>query len=429
MHQSNFDLSVEEISKIEGNAGMDVKVRNGKVEELHFQLTDFKRFYTQAIRGKDVMGVPQLVARICGTCSNAHLLCSIEAVEKGVGIIPSNQTKRMRRLVNNGLNIRDHGLHLYVFSLPDVLGKDSILEFDENDEKEHQLLHDTFIIKAAGNQLSITFGGRSVHAPYPMVGGFSKYPEKAEIEKSIGMLKEARPAALRLIEVFYRCPFEYLDDTTFVALKGNDYDFLEGKVTSSKGQKIEEENIREYLDHTVIPYSQASGYKFQGNRFMVGALPRMNLNKDLLHPSAKQDAATALEQFPSTNIFHNNLAQAIEVLHCIDESLDILDKQSDYPKEHLITAQQTEGVGIGVIEAPRGLLYHKYDIKDRKVTHADIIVPTGQNQISIEKNLIGVVEGNIDEEKDQISFEIEKFIRAYDPCISCATHFLKIRWL
>ena len=333
----------------------------------------------------------------------------------------------MRRMVNNGLIIRDHGLHLYIFSLPDVLGKDSILELDENDPKEHELLHDTFTVKAAGNQLSIAFGGRSVHAPYLMVGGFTHVPTREEIEKSVKILQEARPAALRLIKILLNCPFEFIDKTNFVALKGEGYDYLEGKVKTSEGEMIEEEGIREYLDHTVIPYSQASGYKFKGKPFMVGALARMNLEKEFLHPKTKDSATEALKTFPSNNVFHNNLAQAIEILHAIDESLEIL-RNREFNQEPLATSDQQDGIGIGVIEAPRGMLFHKYEIKDRKIVSADIIVPTGQNQISMEKNLVGVVEGNLDKEKDQISFEVEKFIRAYDPCISCSTHFLKINW-
>jgi coenzyme F420-reducing hydrogenase alpha subunit len=429
MHNSNFDLSVEEISKIEGTAGMQVKVREGKVEDLKLSLSDYKRFYTQAIRGKPISDVPQLLARICGTCSNAHLLCSIQSVEKAIAILPSEQTKLIRRLITNGLMIRDHGLHLYVFSLPDVLGRDSILEFDESKELEHQLLHDTFTVKAAGNQLSIAFGGRSVHAPYPMIGGFTQFPQREEIEKSLKLLRKARPAAVRLVQVFSDCPFEFLDETTFVALKARDYNFLDGVVTASSGEVIPESQLREHLEHTVIPYSQASGYKFKGNAYMVGALSRINLSKDLLHPNTRRDAGQALEKFPSKNVFHNNLAQAIEVLHCIDESLELLENRKEFPQEQPVAAAQSDGIGVGVIEAPRGLLYHRLEIKDRKVVSAEIVVPTGQNQISMEKNLVGVVEGNIEKEKDQISFEIEKFVRAYDPCISCATHFLKIRWL
>src|SRR3972149_9989072 len=176
MHNQSFDLTLSEISKIEGAAALDLSVRDGKVIDLKFKLTEYKRFYTQGIRGKTVSAVPQLLARICGTCSNAHIMCSVEAIEKALEIIPSAQTMIMRRLAINGLMIRDHGLHLYVFALPDLLGKDSILEFDESNPEEKQFLEDTFCVKKAGNMLSVAFGGRSVHAPYLTIGGFLKFP-------------------------------------------------------------------------------------------------------------------------------------------------------------------------------------------------------------------------------------------------------------
>src|SRR3990167_3841111 len=128
----NLDLSIADISKIEGKASCDIKIRDGKVEKVNFTIAEYKRFYTQAIRGKDIVALPQLTARICGTCSNAHLLCSLKAVENAVGLVPSEQTIQLRKLLNYGLIIRDHALHLYVFVLPDLIGRDSILDFDEN---------------------------------------------------------------------------------------------------------------------------------------------------------------------------------------------------------------------------------------------------------------------------------------------------------
>jgi coenzyme F420-reducing hydrogenase alpha subunit len=309
------------------------------------------------------------------------------------------------------------------------LGKDSIFNLDKNEEKEHQLLHDTFTIKAAGNELSLVFGGRSVHAPYPMVGGFSHYPNLEEIEKSVNMLKEARPAALRLIEVFNNCGFEYIDRTKFAALHAKDFNFLEGEVFTSDGESYSEDQFPDYLNHVVISHSQASGYTFSGKPFMVGALARLNMNKEKIHEETKKSIGTVLNRFPSTNVFHNNLAQAIEILHCLDESIEILSNKKQYSKEDLAQPTRRDGLGIAVIEAPRGLLVHKYTVRDRKVTNAQIIVPTGMNQISMEKNLKYVVEGNLDKDESTLQFEIEKFIRAFDPCISCATHFLKIRWL
>ena len=167
-----FDLSLEHITKIEGNATLNIKVVDGKVLDVKFAITEYKRFFTEAMKGKDINAIPAHLARICGTCSNAHIMCSIEACENALGIKPSLQTMLLRALVMHGLMIRDHALHLYLFSMPDIFGKDAFLDFDENDPVQHQLLHDGFETKSAGNFLATLIAGRSVHATYPVIGGF-----------------------------------------------------------------------------------------------------------------------------------------------------------------------------------------------------------------------------------------------------------------
>ena len=221
----SFDVTIENISKTEGHAGLDVKVRNGKVSKVQFKILESKRFYTQAIRGKNFLAAPQLMSRICGTCSIAHLFCCIEAIEKALEIQESEQTRILRTLVMNGLMIRDHALHLYMFSLPDVIGKDSILDFDEKNEFEHELLHDTFSVKGAGNNLSKLIAGRSVHAPFPSIGGFTKIPDKKDFPKMISELKAQREKVLKLIDIYFKCEFDFTRKTNFVAITNKDYDF------------------------------------------------------------------------------------------------------------------------------------------------------------------------------------------------------------
>ncbi len=428
MHTTNLDLSLEEITKIEGAAKLDLKIRDGIVTECNFSISEMRRFFEQAVRGKPIVTVPHLVARICGTCSNAHLLCSLKAIENGIGQTPSSQTHLLRQLLNFGLLIRDHGLHLYVFALPDLFGKDSILDFDENDPKEHQLLDDCFAVKNAGNLLGITVGGRSVHAPLPRLGGFSALPKKDDLDKLIPILEEIRPRVIHLIEVFLNCPFQLKQNLKFLALTDPTFSFLSGTVKTSDGKEIPESEYGNRLERVEIPYSQATGYKFEGNIYFVGALARLNLNRDALHANIKRDAAKALEQFPSSNIFHNNLAQAIEILHCVDASIDLIHTYKAIQETQPAVVSK-DCVGTGVIEAPRGTLFHRYEITaDGKIKKAKVIVPTGQNQIGIERSIKDYVSGNVDKPKEELSHEIEKIIRAYDPCMSCATHFLKIKW-
>jgi sulfhydrogenase subunit alpha len=428
MHTTNLDLSLEEISKIEGTASVEIKVRDGIVTECLFSITEMRRFFTQAIRGKSITAVPQQVARVCGTCSNAHLLASVKAIENAMGIRVSPQTELLRQLLYYGLIIRDHALHLYIFSLPDVFHKDSLLAFDENVPDEHRLLDNCFAIKDAGNKLSIAAGGRSVHAPFVKPGGFIKIPPKIELEKCIPTLEHVRGDIIHLISVFEHCPFTLHRSTKFLAYIDSDYSFLKGKLTTDDGQTYPETDYENHLTKFAMSHSQASGFRFNDTTFMVGALARMNLNKDALHHATKRDCQTALYLFPSTNIYHNNLAQAIEILHAIDASIDLIKTYSGTSDASTPFRNQA-GNGIGMIEAPRGMLYHSVTVDTNGIVkNGNIIVPTAQNQISIQESIREYVSSNLDKSKAEMEHEIEAIIRAYDPCMSCATHFLKFKW-
>ena len=425
-----FDLSMEHITKIEGAASLSVKVVDDKVVDVKFQTVEYKRFFTEALKGKPIMAVPQHLARICGTCSNAHIMCSIEACEQALGIEPSAQTKLLRALTMHGLIVRDHALHLYLFSLPDVYGKDAFLDLDENNPAEHQILHDGFDIKAAGNFLATLIAGRSVHATYPTIGGFLHFPDKAGTLEAVKKLQDIRPAVLRLVEIFKNAPFHFDRKTHYMALMPEkSFGYIDGRIITSQGESYGEDKYREHLEHVVLPYSQASAYEYQGEGYMVGALARVNLAKNLLHPKTRESLGAVLDLFPSTDIFYNNLAQAVEILHSVDEAIDML-SQNTFVPEPLVKAPNREAVGVGVIEAPRGTLYHKVVLgADGTIKDGEVIVPTGQNQINIERDVGTLVERLLPTmDKAQIEMEIEKLIRAYDPCMSCAAHFLKVSW-
>ena len=421
------DISIQNISKIEGHASLDVKVRNNNVQSVNLSFTESKRFFTQAIRGKNIDTLPQSVARICGTCSIAHIICCIEAIEKALNVEPSDQTELLKQLTMCGLMIRDHALHMYLFSLPDVFNKDSVLDFDKD---QSSYLHDSFAVKRAGNLLSTAVAGRAVHPPYPIVGGYIKVPDKQELKSCISELKNARERLFPVLDIYHECDIDYTRETNFIALAGDSFDFLRGDIKSSTGLRVTEESYYDHLHKVVIPYSQAVGYKFRGSTYMVGALARINLNKNNLHKNTKNDAQKYLRSFPSSNIFHNNLAQGIEILHSIDHSLEILES-ADFKPERQAFIERKEATGIGVIEAPRGTLFYKLALdKKGSVKEGRIIVPTQQNQINMELDIKNLVQNKIkDTPKEAIAYEIEKLIRAYDPCISCASHFLKVNWL
>jgi sulfhydrogenase subunit alpha len=424
----SFDINLENIAKTEGHANLEVRVREDKVEFVKFEITENQRFYEQAIRGQPIATAPQLMSRICGTCSIAHMTCCIESIEKALNIQPTEQALVMKKLATYGLMIRDHALHLYFFSLPDLIGKDSILDFSENDPKEHKLLHDSFDIKRAGNTLSTIVAGKAVHAPFPAVGGFLAAPTDEQVQKAIKELKYARPLVLNLIDIFYNWDERMERETDFVALTTKDFSFLDGEIRSSKGAVVKEADYPDHLMKFIMPYSQAYGYEFEGDPFMVGALSRINLNMDCLHEETRRSAAEYLKVFPSNNIFRNNLAQAIEILHSIDHGLELLDRK--FVKEPVQKPEIKEDcTGVGVIEAPRGTLYYRSTVgRGGKIKNVNVVVPTAQNQINIEKDIAKLVQDNLNLGKKDIEYKIEKLVRTYDPCMSCAAHFIKFNW-
>jgi sulfhydrogenase subunit alpha len=425
MHKGNFDIDINKLSKIEGHADLDVKVRNGKVKDVNLRVMENRRFFEQAVQGKPYNGIPQIVSRICGTCSIAHLTGCIEAVEKTLDVKPSEQTMLMRKLTMYSLMIRDHALHLYYFVLPDVFGHDSILDFaDDKRELIHQSLH----VKEAGNNLSNLIAGRAVHAPFEQIGGFSRIPDKEKIDPVIEELKSVRKYVLDLAEILYSSDLKFEKEANFVALVTPDFSFLEGVIKSSSGVTIEEKDYWNHLQNIVIPYSKATGFEFEGKEYVVGSLSRLNLNKESLHPDTQKDAKKYLDVFPSKNIYHNNLAQAIEILHSIDHSIEILEN-TEFRKEEILKPSREDGKGVGVIEAPRGTLYYWLAIDNGKIRYANLVIPTAQNLLSMREDIRDLVSQLLDQGEEVIKKELEKLIRAYDPCMSCASHFLKINWI
>ncbi|RLG20326.1 hypothetical protein DRN67_00280 [Candidatus Micrarchaeota archaeon] len=378
------------------------------------------------MRGKSCLNVHQLVSRICGTCSIAHMTACVECVENALNINPSSQTKLLRNLTMDGLMIRDHAMHLYLFCLPDLFGVDSVLEF-EGEKKE--LLKKALSVKSAGNELSKWIAGRAVHAPFPMIGHYAKLPDMSRKNEILKALKTAREHSVEFIDVFADCKFSLKRDTQFVGLANESYNFIGGAIHTSQKTCIPPEHFWDHLHRIVIPYSQATGFEFEGQDYLVGALARLNLNKQNLHSRTRKTIPKYLATFPSNNIFHNNLAQAIEILNCIDSSIDAIESfdPKEEPKPEL---KPKASSGVGVIEAPRGTLYYKLKIDNEgKVLDANLVIPTAQNQVLMEKDVGRVVQNNLSKGKEFVQFEVEKLIRAYDPCMSCATHFLRINWL
>jgi len=425
MHKET-DIKIDMLAKIEGHASLDIRIRGKKVEDVKLRVLENKRFYTQAIRGKPAAAVPALVSRICGTCSISHLTCATEAIEKALGVIPSEQTVLLRKLAMYGTMIRDHAMHLYLFCLPDMFGKDSLLDFAKSNS---HLIGECFEVKAAGTALSAWAAGRAIHPAFSRIGGWSVLPKQGKAKETMKQLLDCREHALDLAKLFHECKWKFERDSQFIALITPDYTFLEGRMGGTGGFRLPENEYYHHLQNVVIPYSQSTAYRFEGKEFMVGALSRMNLNRDALHPDTIRDCSEMLKVFPTGNVFTNNLAQAIEMVHCIDHAAELLES-IDIRDERPLEVRMKAGIGTGAIEAPRGTLWYGFKIDSNgMIDHGHIVIPTAQNQIKMENDIRTLVSGMVKEPKAKIINECEKLIRAYDPCMSCASHFLKVRWL
>lgn len=399
------DIIIENITKIEGNVGLKVVVEDDAVKDVQFMIRDYRRFFSAAVKGKRMVAVPSLLSRICGTCSVAHLFASLMAIENSQGIETTEQTKALRRLTYDGLEIRDHALHLYFFVLPDVLGVNSIFDIsDDSRDPGHTLLRDSFDIKRIGTDISNVVAGAAIHAPVPTLGGFLRNPDTTKFPDLIARLETVRPQVLRGIETFFEWDASLIRNSDYLCLRNDArLDFLEGNILNSNGRRVPGSEFKDYLQYVQIPYSHAEGYRFSDTQedYLVGALARINLNLDLLHPRTKADAAPYLSAFPSNDIYHNNLAQAIEILHCVDEARYSENHTARRRGARSTTATGRYGIG-GDRGSERASVHMAKVNAEGVVEDYDVIVPTAQNQINIENDLKDYFNRNLDKEEETL---------------------------
>lgn len=426
MHKTG-SFSIKEITKIEGHANLNVELRDGKVEKCELNIYEGQRFFEQLLVGRHYSQIPLIVSRICGFCNISHLSTSIEAIEKAFKVRPSEQTLLLRELAANAEFIKSHSLHLMLLVLPDFLGKESALDFDK---KEHDYIHWALDLKKVATDLVKVLGGRVYQTVSIRPGGFTMLPKQSELDKLLSELKKARKTAFDAIRLFdsFKDQFPFERKTDYVGLVGSNYCLLCGQIHCSDGTIIAEEDYLKHVKEFVVPYSTAKQASFNGKEYQVGAQARINLNQKELCDDAKGIMKELKLRFPTNRIYYNNIAQSIELLHCIDaciETIELLQLR----KESLSEIKPREAEGIGVTEAPRGTLFHHYNF-DKKgfVKKADIIVPTLQNNRNTESDLREFIPTLLDLPQEKANLEIEKLVRAYDPCISCATHFLKVNW-
>ena len=419
-------IRTDYLARVEGEGALLVKIRAGRVEEVKLDIYEPPRFFEAFLRGRAFTEAPDITARICGICPVAYQMSACAAMEAACGVEVEGQLRALRRLLYCGEWIESHALHVFMLHLPDFLGYESAIELARD---EPEVVANALELKKIGNELMTVVGGREVHPINVRVGGWYRAPRASELRPLVERLERAREIALDTVRLTAALDFpDYRHDYELVALsEPGEYPIDRGRIVSSRGLGIA---ASEYDDHFVeehVPWSNAlhSQIRERGS-YLCGPLARFALGYAELSPLAREAAAEAGIGSGERNPFRSIVVRAVELVYAADEALRLIAgyEEPDVPAVEVVPRA---AVGHGCTEAPRGILYHRYEIDDEgTILDAKIVPPTSQNQRTIEEDLRGVVERSLDVPDRELALLCEQTIRNYDPCISCATHFLTL---
>ncbi len=420
-------IRVDQLTRLEGEGAVKLVVRDGRVHSAELRIFEPPRFFEALLRGRSYSEAPDITARICGICPVAYQMSAVHAMENALGIEVSGPLRDLRRLLYCGEWIESHALHITMLHAPDFLGYDSGIDMarDHADAVRRGLT-----LKQAGNEIIALLGGREIHPVTVCVGGFYRVPRKRELTALVGRLQWARAAALETVHWVAGFEFPACDrDYTFVALRHPaEYPFNEGRIVSSDGLDICAAEFEAHIDETQVKRSTALHAQLRAaGPYLTGPMARYSLNFERLSPIAQEAALSAGLGRRCTNPFRSIVVRAVEVLHACDEALRIIARYEE-PDEPACAIEPRAGMGIAATEAPRGLLYHRYRLDaGGTILEARIVPPTAQNQAAIEEDLRRFSGEFLTQPPQRLRQRCEQLVRNHDPCISCATHFLRLQ--
>ena len=419
-------IKTDYLARVEGEGAMLVRIENGRVEEVKLNIYEPPRFFEAFLRGRAFTEAPDITARICGICPVAYQMSSVQAMEQACGVEVGGQLRALRRLLYCGEWIESHALHVFMLHAPDFLGYASAIELARDNPA---LVAQALELKKTGNELMTVIGGREVHPINVKVGGWYRTPRKRELATLVDKLERAREIALEAVRITAGFNFpDYEQDYELVTLdEPGEYPIDRGRIVSNRGLDIA---VAEYDEHFVeehVAGSNALHSKLiERGSYLCGPLARFALFADRLSPLARESAREVGLDPSERNPFRSIIVRCVELVYAADEALRLIAEYEE-PDAPSVEVEPRAGVGFGCTEAPRGILYHRYAIDDEgTILEAKIVPPTSQNQRAIEEDLRGVVERSLDVPDEELAILCEQTIRNYDPCISCATHFLKL---
>jgi len=424
-----MQFTVEKLTRVEGHGNLKLHAEDGRIREVRFDVTEPLRFFETMLVGRWWDRVPEIASRICGICAVAHSLASIRATEAAMGIQPNEQTLRLRKIALHGEVIQSNSLHAYYLAGPDYFGKPDVFHMlDEHPE----LVRIALRVKALGNLLSETIGGRHVHPLAIVVGGISKPPSKDKLAALLPKLEQCRADLLATIPVIKTVQLPDLERRTeYVALTHpEDYAFYDGEIKSSAAEStFAKADYLSVVHEFMTPHASAKhSHGVSGGPYMVGALARFNLNFDRLCSEARAVAAELGMKPPVHRPYMITFAQLIECLHCVNDATRLVNEVLDTGILHEdIRVNAKGGRGVGIVEAPRGMLIHDYTYDDKaRIASANQVIPTNQNLANINADLAEIAPRILGQPVDAVRLKLEMLVRAYDPCISCSAHVIEV---
>lgn len=431
----NMAINLEHVTRVEGHGNIVLNVKKGTIEKIQWQVSEAPRFFEAMLRGRPYTELRTIASRICGICSIGHSLASLKATEDALNVTITEQTALFRRLAINAENMQSHILHLGYLAVPDLFGVGSVFPLVESPHKETVLK--IIQLHRLSNELSDLICGRTTHPIRLIVGGFSAFPTKQQLLHLKERLQEGISITAQVAEtiksVVDKFP-TFSRETEYIGLTSpEEYALYDGTIASTDtGLFKDAKNYRSIMKEYLVPWSTAKYSKHTRKSYMVGALARFNLNSKMLHPKAQRVAKSFNLQAINYNPFMNNIAQLVEFMHNIEDSIRLIDTIVDkgIKEEKPVSVTIKQGRGVGIVEVPRGILVHDYSLdKHGKCTNANCIIPTNQNHANIQKDMEALVPQILHKPKQEIELNLEMLVRAYDPCISCSTHYLTVDFI
>lgn len=419
-------IRADYLARVEGEGAMYIRLKGDEVRDVKLKIFEPPRFFEGFLRGRSYMEAPDMTARICGICPVAYQMSSVHAMEQIAGVTVDGPIRDLRRLLYCGEWIESHALHIFMLHLPDFLGYESAIHMAPDFKAEVEM---ALTLKKYGNELMALVGGREIHPINVRVGGFYKAPARDEVRGFRDKLIWGMEASRKAVALVAGLEFpDFEQDYEFVAMRHPDeYPLTEGRLVSSRGLDIDLSEFENEFEEQHVEHSNALHcvHRERGNYF-VGPLARYALNYDRLSPAARELAVKTGLDPVVRNPFKSIIVRAVEMFWAYEEALRIVDSYEP-PEKPYVETPPRRGTGFGCSEAPRGICWHRYSIDDDGlITDAKIVPPTSQNQRTIESDLREYVKGRTSLSDDKLQWQCEQAVRNYDPCISCATHFLKL---